>query len=172
MQRAAHVTLMGLMLQRDATRCNKMLPDQTWRLTQGRKFFPVCWGQHVGWTMSFRITVFQVSLFVSSSCSECCPVSVWFQSGTYEILGGDVFVQYFPPKERSFTKGFNVEKTSSIYAAQPPKFFVCEKRSRTHSHFHFPSLKAEIQLWCFDNALFEPGAAMILVEFLLKTELD
>ena len=118
-----------------------MQPDQTWRLTQGRNFFPDCWGQHVGWTMSFRITVFQVSLFVSSSCSECCPVSVWFQSGTYEILVWDVFVQYFPPKERSFTKGFNVEKTSSIYDAQPPKFCVCEKKIPKTNTFSLPFLE-------------------------------
>ena len=52
-----------------------------------------------------RITLFR-TLFPLS----VCPASVWFQFSSYGILGGEVFFQYFLPKESSFTKGFNVEK--------------------------------------------------------------
>ena len=74
-----------------------------------------------------RITLFR-TLFPLS----VCPASVWFQFSSYGILRGEVFFQYFLPKESSFTKGFNVEKIplSQHRIVQPAKFCICDKKAQ------------------------------------------
>ena len=52
----------------------------------------------------------RITLFRTPSPLSVCPASVWFQFSSYGISRGEVFFQYFLPKESSFTKGFNVEK--------------------------------------------------------------